>query len=61
MTRFITYILPALALTACAPTTHEIGYASENTIEVKYSAYALTPTLTADLAACLASQAAFFS
>lgn len=48
MTRFITFILPALAVTACAPTTHEIGYASENTIEIKYSAYGMTPTLTAE-------------
>ena len=46
--KFSTLIsIPLIFLGACAPTTHEIGYASENTIEIKYSAYALTPTLTA--------------
>ena len=48
MKRLIPLIIPALALTACSPTTHELGYASENAIEIKYKAYAMTPTLTAE-------------
>ena len=41
MKRLIPLIIPALALTACSPTTHELGYASENTIEIKYKDYAI--------------------
>ena len=37
---------PLLMLTACAPPKPEIKYASENTIEIVYSAYDIKPTVT---------------
>ena len=35
-------------LAACTPTRPEVRYASENSIEIVYSAYGAQPTLTAE-------------
>ena len=40
--------LSLLVLAACAPSKPEIKYASENSIEIVYSAYDMKPTVTAE-------------
>jgi hypothetical protein len=47
MKKLILIFIPILAFAGCSPTTHEIGYASQNAVEIKYEACAMTPTLTA--------------
>ena len=46
----LAYIFPLslFVLAACAPTKPEIKYASENTIEIVYSAYDMKTTLSAE-------------
>ena len=47
MKKVILIVASLFALAGCSPTTHQIGYASQNAVEIKYEAYAMTPTLTA--------------
>ena len=39
-------IVVPIFLAACQPTTHQLGYTSDNLVSIEYSAYAMTPTLT---------------
>ena len=46
--KFALVVLFSVFLAACAPTTPKIRYAGENAIELVYSAYGSSPTLTGE-------------